>query len=403
MHNDISNKGFQILYFDRDPNQQEELKKRLTPRGHTVTGFDSENSAVKFLEANSSDFILCRPDNPESDGLELLRKFREKQISLPFVLIVDKVSVELARQAVQLGAYHFLPKSFDVDNFEALMFQAIENSKLQKQQLVIDLKRANDFLKDTQTQLAQSEKMASLGSLVAGIAHEINTPVGAISSMHDSLSRGLKKLREEIACACFKEEDQKRFEGLLNIVEEANRVIYSGAERVGTIVKRLRSFARLDEAELKTANIHEGIEDTLTLVQHELKHDIEVIKNFGKVPAIRCFPGQLNQVFLNLIVNARQAIKGKGKITITTHSANKEVIINISDTGSGISKEHLSRVFDPGFTTKGVGVGTGLGLSICYQIIKRHRGNITVKSEPGKGTTFTIVLPTNLNELPGKS
>jgi len=269
--------------------------------------------------------------------------------------------------------------------------------------LVIDLEKANKELKDTQAQLAQSEKMASLGMLVAGIAHEINTPVGAISSMHDSLTRGINKLKEEVARACFKEEDKKRFDNLFKIVEEATRVINSGAERVGTIVKRLRSFARLDEAELKTVNIHEGIEDTLALVHHELKHDIEVVKKFGKVQPIPCFPGQLNQVFLNLIVNARQAIKGKGKITIATHTENAKIFIEISDTGAGITKENLARIFDPGFTTKGVGVGTGLGLSICYQIIKSHLGDISVKSELGQGTTFTITLPTNLDKLIGKS
>lgn len=265
--------------------------------------------------------------------------------------------------------------------------------------LVTNLEKANKILKDTQSQLAQSDKMAALGTLVAGIAHEINTPVGAISSMHDSLTRGIGKLKEEVGRACFKEEDKKRFETLFKIVDEATRVINSGAERVGTIVKRLRSFARLDEAELKTVNIHDGIEDTLTLVHHELKHDIEVVREFGQVQPIACYPGQLNQVFLNLLVNARQAIKGKGKITIKTHSDGLLVFIEISDTGVGIPKENLSRIFDPGFTTKGVGVGTGLGLSICYQIIKGHRGDITVKSELGKGTTFTLILPTNLDKL----
>jgi len=270
-------------------------------------------------------------------------------------------------------------------------------------QLVMDLERANKELKDAQTQLVQSEKMASLGMLVAGIAHEINTPVGAISSMHDSLTRGFNKLREEVNKAGFKEEDKKRFESLFKIVDEANRVIYSGAERVASIVKRLRSFARLDEAELKTVNIHEGIEDTLTLINHELKHNVEVVRKFGKVGPIPCFPGQLNQVFLNLIVNARQAIRGKGTITISTKKENEKVIIKISDTGAGIATEHLSKIFDPGFTTKGVGVGTGLGLSICYQIIKSHHGDITVQSEAGRGTTFTITLPTNLDKLIGKS
>jgi signal transduction histidine kinase len=165
------------------------------------------------------------------------------------------------------------------------------------------------------------------------------------------------------------------------------------------IVRRLKSFARLDEAELKTVDIHDGLEDTLTLIHHELKHNIRVIKKFGDIPNITCFPGQLNQVFLNLLINSKQAIKDKGTIRITTFVENKKVHIAFEDDGIGISKANLSKVFDPGFTTKGRGVGAGLGLSICYQIIKDHRAEIRVESEQGKGTTFTIVLPMDLEEI----
>ena len=165
------------------------------------------------------------------------------------------------------------------------------------------------------------------------------------------------------------------------------------------IVRRLRSFARLDEAELKTVDIHEGIEDTLALIHHDLKHDITVHRRYGDVPPIACFPGRLNQVFLNLLVNARQAIHGKGEITIETAVEGDRVPIAISDTGHGIEPEHLLRVFDPGFTTKGVGVGTGLGLSICYQIVRNHHGEITVDSKPGEGATFTIRIPVHLEKL----
>ena len=163
-------------------------------------------------------------------------------------------------------------------------------------------------------------------------------------------------------------------------------------------MRRLRSFARLDQAELKKADIHEGLEDTLALVHHELKHHIEVKRDYGALPPISCYPGKLNQVFLNLLNNARQAIRGKGEIGIRTFVRNDREHIAVSDTGSGISPEHLRKIFDPGFTTKGVGVGTGLGLSICYQIVQDHRGEILVESEPGKGTTFTVVLPMDLEQ-----
>jgi signal transduction histidine kinase len=150
-------------------------------------------------------------------------------------------------------------------------------------------------------------------------------------------------------------------------------------------------------------DIHEGLEDTLTLVHHEMKHNIQVIRDYGKVPLISVFPSRLNQVFLNLINNARQAIGNKGTITIRTRVENGTAAIAIGDDGVGIKPENLSRVFDPGFTTKGVGVGTGLGLSICYQIIQDHRGRIDVESELGVGTTFTVRIPMNLDEILGVS
>jgi signal transduction histidine kinase len=167
---------------------------------------------------------------------------------------------------------------------------------------------------------------------------------------------------------------------------------------VTEIVRRLRSFARLDQAELKRADIHEGLEDTLALIHHELKHTIVVKREYGNIPPISCYPGRLNQVFLNLLNNARQAIRGKGEIGIRTFVREERVHIVVSDTGSGISPENLRKIFDPGFTTKGVGVGTGLGLSICYQIVRDHRGEIRVESEPGKGATFTVILPMDLDQ-----
>jgi PAS domain S-box-containing protein len=267
-----------------------------------------------------------------------------------------------------------------------------------------DLADTNRELRQAQAHLVQSEKMASLGGLVAGIAHEINTPVGAMTSMHDTLMRAIAKLKEHL-----KETSPEAFEGdeklksLFAMIDESNQVIRSGSSRVAEIVRRLRSFARLDEAELKKVDVHEGLEDTLTLVHHEIKHNIQIVRSYGKLPLMAVFPSRLNQVFLNLINNARQAIRDKGTITIRTWVEDKTANIEFSDDGVGIPEENLRRVFDPGFTTKGVGIGTGLGLSICYQIVKDHRGRIDVESEVGKGATFTVRIPTNLDEILGVS
>ncbi|MFH1374024.1 MAG: PAS domain S-box protein [bacterium] len=262
-----------------------------------------------------------------------------------------------------------------------------------------DLKQANRNLRDAQTQLVQSEKMASLGMLVAGVAHEINTPVGAINSMHDTQVRAVERLRAVVEQ--HRGDDPKLRDKVfeyLTVIEDANRVIESGSSRVTNIVTRLRSFARLDEAELKKVDIHEGLEDTLTLIHHEIKHRITIERNYGDIPMITCYPGQLNQVFLNILINARQAIEDTGVITISTFMKDAGVHVVIKDSGRGIPAESLPRIFDPGFTTKGVGVGTGLGLSICYQIVQDHRGWIRAESKPGQGTRFTIILPTDLDK-----
>ncbi|MGD9346737.1 MAG: ATP-binding protein, partial [Candidatus Aminicenantes bacterium] len=257
-------------------------------------------------------------------------------------------------------------------------------------------------VKEKQAQLIQSSKMAALGSLVAGVAHEINTPVGAINSMHNTLMRAVEKVKSDIeACLTQAQEERKNIRSSLELIDDANKVIQSGTDRVIEIVKRLRSFARLDEAELKDADINEGIEDTLTIIHHQIKHDITVIKNYGDIPKISCYPGRLNQVFLNLLINAKQAIEGKGTITISTYAKNEKVYVEFKDTGKGIARENLGRIFDPGFTTKGVGVGTGLGLSICYQIVQDHHGEILVESEEGKGTTFTVILSIDLEKRLG--
>ncbi|HDS00488.1 MAG TPA: PAS domain S-box protein [candidate division Zixibacteria bacterium] len=266
--------------------------------------------------------------------------------------------------------------------------------------LLESLEKTNRELVNTQAQLVQTEKMASLGQLVAGVAHEINTPIGAVNSMHNSLIRAVERL-SKILRDKYPDEiaDGGDLQKYLHVIAEANRIIASGTERVTTIVRRLRSFARLDEAELKTCDIHEGLEDTLTLIHHEVKHHIEIVRDYGDLPEFACYPGRMNQVFLNILNNARQAIRDKGQITIRTYLKDNLAHIEISDNGVGISRQNLKKIFDPGFTTKGVGVGTGLGLSICYQIISGHYGDIEVESEPGIGTTFTIKLPLNLDDI----
>ena len=262
-----------------------------------------------------------------------------------------------------------------------------------------ELAQANQHLRQTQSQLVQSEKMAALGMLVAGITHEINTPVGAIHSMNDTLKGAVRKLQQSLEGETSG--DQPGVSRALSAIGDASKVIDTGTQRVANIVRRLKSFARIDEAELKTVDIHEGLDDTLALVHHQIKYDIKLTKVYGRIPPVACYPGRLNQVFLNLLVNAQQSIVDKGEITVTTFEKEEKVHVAIRDNGKGIPKEKLGKIFDPGFTTKGVGVGTGLGLSICYKIMQDHRGEILVDSEEGRGSTFTVVFPNNLDKVLG--
>ena len=258
-----------------------------------------------------------------------------------------------------------------------------------------ELESKNRELHETRTQLVQSEKMAALGNLVAGVAHEINTPLGAINSNVDVSERALNSINELIHAGNCSMTDEVRAKAdkTMAILRDITGTMHVAVERIVEIVRSLRNFARLDEAERKPADLHEGIDSTLTLLAHEFKNRITVEKYYGDLPLVDCFPNQLNQVFMNILVNALQAIEGKGTITIRTSVDRDVVKLQFIDNGKGIKKSDLKRIYDPGFTTKGVGVGTGLGLSIVYRIIQDHKGVIDIQSSLGEGTTVTVSIP----------
>ena len=247
---------------------------------------------------------------------------------------------------------------------------------------------------DMEQQLIYTQKMATLGALVAGIAHEIKTPTGAISSMQDTLTRAVEKLKLSLDKACPGIVEQtKGLRIALRAIEEANRVIDSGSSRTLEIVRRIRKFASMDIDDQRETDIHCELDDTLMLIHHQLKERIQVVKQYGEVPLVTCNTGKVNQVLLNVLVNASQAIEGKGTITISTSVKGGHLVVEIQDSGSGIPPELLEKVFETGFTTKRAGVGTGLGLSICRQIMLDHDGGFELESEQGVGTKVTVSLP----------
>ena len=255
---------------------------------------------------------------------------------------------------------------------------AIVQAELYKKnaQMVKDLTCTLKELQDTQLKLINSEKMASLGQLVAGVAHEINTPVASIKSNNEII----KKLIAQIDNSELRE-----------LLQEVNGIDKEAIERINRLVVSLRKFVRLDEAELQEADINKEIDLTLDLIRHETKNRIDIIKNYGEIPPVKCYPNMLNQVFMNILVNAAHAIKDKGTITIDTEYKKKNLKVKIKDTGCGIKEP--DKIFFAGYTTKSSGVGTGLGLAIAQKIIEKHKGKIAVKTKINKGSEFCITIP----------
>jgi len=241
----------------------------------------------------------------------------------------------------------------------------------------------------------QSAKMVSLRQLIAGVAHQMNNPIGAFASNNDISSRAIEKIKERIAeCDPHEIEEDSQLTKAFAILDRMNEVNQDASQEIARTVGDLRSFVRLDEAEWQLADIHEAMDTVLDLMQSEFSNRIKITRDYGDISEVYCSPSSLNQVFMSMFKNACEAIEGEGEMHLRTSVRESSVIVEISDTGTGISPEDIDKIFDPGFTTKGVKVGVGLGLSICYQIIvDEHNGRIDVSGEAGEGTTFTITLP----------
>ncbi|GAB1464220.1 hypothetical protein MASR2M52_23210 [Pedobacter sp.] len=311
---------------------------------------------------------------------------------------------------------------------------SLENQKLIKEQNIVlerkvkerteELESANDTLnltlnnlKSAQSQLVDAEKMAALGQLTAGIAHEINNPINFVTSNVKPLQLDIDDLKDiikkyesidfdkDIKSQILEIEAYKKQIDLAFINNEIVSLlsgISEGAKRTAEIIRSLRNFSRVDETDMKPIDLNEGLISTLILVKSTLPDNLTVIKDLGNLPKVECMPGKINQVFMNLVSNAVQAIKSKEIqaeeefLTIKSWYDNQQVFISIKDTGIGMTEEVRHRIFEPFFTTKDIGEGTGLGLSIVFSIIEKHKGHVEVISEPGKGTEFIIILQVNI-------
>ena len=334
----------------------------------------------KILDITKAEFLtdiaISQPKiSSEVDEKHLITKlfvpvFQDKKIF--GVLVLHRKTSQNTWQKDEIDLVKNISSLLATSFSKEELFERLEEQKQ-------ELEKTLEQLKSAQLQIVQSEKMAALGQLVAGVAHEINTPLGAIAGNLDLLSKFAEKTSEK--------------SDLVEILREISPVNKEALRRIERLIKSLKNFTRLDEAKKKEVDIKDGILSSIELIAHETRGKVKITKDFSDIPKISCYPDYINQVFMNILLNACQSIKDKGEIIIRTLQEGDFVCVSIQDNGSGISKENLSKIFDFGFTTKKIGQGTGLGLALAKKIVDEHKGKITVDSMVGKGTTFNIYLP----------
>lgn len=425
----------QNFYADRHPNSTEEGQQRILVVDDSAvvrTSFvrtlsanyecleaESAVEAFEMLKAHEFELVITDIIMPGLSGIELLRKVIDNYPRTAVLVVSGVDRPQRALDAVRLGAFDYLIKPCDAGVLALTVERALErrslliNAQTYKRDLEErneELVRGKEQLERLQAQIVQSEKMASIGQLAAGIAHELNNPVGFVYGNLDLLESSVNDLLELLtfydqaalspdideAVAAIKTRIKYDLSigDLTSIVSDCR----AGTERVRDIVQNLRTFSRLDEAAFKKTDIHEGIDSTLRLLSRYFSGgNITLVRDYAELPLIDAYSAQLNQVWMNLLVNAAQAVgSATGEVTVRTHVEDDNVTISVSDTGGGIPKDVLSRIFDPFFTTKPVGEGTGLGLSITFGIVERHGGRIDVDTNAGSGTTFTVTLPQHI-------
>jgi two-component system, NtrC family, sensor kinase len=399
----------EILIADDDPITRKILANMIVTTGHEAIFAENGIEAWNILTTKKTRILITDWMMPELDGPDLCRKIRatEWPYYIYIILLTAKDQKSDAIKGLEAGADDYVIKPV---HFEELV------ARIRSGQRIIQLEENYRVM---HAQLLQSDKMASIGQLAAGVAHEINNPTGFISSnlatlngYHKDIAPLLDQYRKFVdGCKgaelsfdncidrIIEMEKDIDLDYLLDDIPKLVGECIEGTKRIKQIVLDLKDFAHPGESELKYSDINKNIDSTLNVVWNEIKYKAVVKKDYGELPLIKCYPQQLNQVFMNILVNAAQAIVKEGTIKILTRAENGHVMVTISDTGCGIPQENILKIFDPFFTTKEVGKGTGLGLNVAYNIIKKHNGSIGVTSKPGEGTSFEINLPVEgLNE-----
>jgi two-component system, NtrC family, sensor kinase len=394
-----------ILIADDNENNLRVLSTMLRSSDYNVRIAKNGLQVLSSVAISKPDLILLDIHMPEMDGYQTCIKLKEnldyKDIPVIFISALTETFNKV--HAFNIGAVDYITKPFQVEEVKLRI-----QTHLLLRKRTQELENALGEIKRVQTKLIFSEKMASLGILSAGIAHEINNPINFVYAGINSLIKNFNELEKGLheLNLLFQTLEENKKDAFLKIFEKYNlekRIktipqladdIKTGAVRTTDIVKGLRLFARSDMEEKVVSDVSESVEAALLLLKNQYKNRIDVIKNFTEdLPSIKCYPGQLTQAFVNIIHNAIDAIEGKGTISISLEKFEDHLKITIADTGKGMSHKLISRIFDPFFTTKSVGGGMGLGLAITHGIIEKHNGTIQVRSVEDEGTTFEIMLP----------
>jgi two-component system, NtrC family, sensor kinase len=452
------------LVIDDNPDMRGFMKSVLEEEYTILLAENGVNGLESAMQGNP-DLIVCDVMMPEMDGYELCRRIRaeEKLKHIPFILVTARVEMAMRLEGLERGADDYLVKPFNIEELLSRVRNLIGSREMENR-----LARTVEELKATQQELVLSEKMASLGQLMAGISHELNTPFGAIKASNENLLSSVQGVMDNLPVLSarigpammglfmemaeeasgsdnslstreereFKKTVEKELDAAgvknawnladqlvsmgirgnvmayLGLLNDANGPLIMktgmylaglkrhcvnigiGIERSAKIIYALKNFTRMDRGgEKKEADLAQGIESVLVLYQHQLKKGVEVVRRIEAVRPVACYPDELNQVWVNLISNAVDAMNHRGTLEIEVKKGQKEVVVSITDSGPGVREEIRNRIFEPFFTTKEAGLGSGLGLDICRKIVEKHSGRIWFESRPGR-TTFHVSLPT---------
>jgi signal transduction histidine kinase len=383
-----------VLLIDDEDAARYGIRRALANQGYELDEAADGAAALAKIQAQGPDVIVSDINMPRIDGLTLLERVSALPDAPLVILITAYGSENVAVQALRAGAYNYLSKPFEVDELRVAVANAVEKQRLlrENRHYTAELERTLAALRQSQAALVHAEKMASLGRLVAAVAHEINTPLGVVEGSAGMVESASGRLRD----ALRQQGDEAKIERLLGVLNDAATQSHNASRRIQSVVTNLRQFAQLDRAEIQFVKVTDGIDIALKLAELELGAGIEVVREFGDLPPIECAPRELNQLFMNLLLNSADSIRargGSGKIQVRTRRSGNSVCIEFEDDGGSIAAERLGQIFDPGLGRQEARIGIDLRLPLCSQIVGAHGGAIEAENIGENSKRFVVTLP----------